>query len=269
MTGFVQQQTENQTDTELYEAIQEYNHYLYEDGQKELYDPEQFRQMPAIEGLEAYETFGYIEIPAMNCVLPLYIGASEQHLDQGAAVLGGTSVPVGGKHTNSIIAGHRGWHQKPYFKQIEQLQIGDPVYLTNPWERLTYCVEKIQIIEPEDVEQIRIQPERDMITLMTCHPYRTGGKYRYLVFCTRQSEAADVMPEQKNEEEKSTMKAAENEITDKEIVMEQEFRYICLIILCGIVGSVIWKNRREGRRSENDRKKVHRKKADRMGDDDQ
>ena len=70
-----------------------------------------------------------------------------------------------------VIAGHRGWRGADYFRHIDRLQAGDTVTLTNLWETLTYTVTDIQIIQPHEVEKIKIQPNRDLLTLLTCHPY--------------------------------------------------------------------------------------------------
>ena len=106
-------------------------------------------------------------------------------MDLGAAVLGGTSLPVGGQNTNCVIAGHRGWKHRAYFKRIEELEPGDEVLVTNPWQCLHYRVAYTEIILPTDSEKLEIQYGNDMITLLTCHPYRSGGKYRYIVYCFR------------------------------------------------------------------------------------
>jgi sortase A len=94
-----------------------------------------------------------------------------------------TSIPLGGENTNSVIAGHRGWGGASYFRYITKLEVGDEVIITNLWETLTYEVVEIQIIMPNEVEKILIQPGRELVTLMTCHPYASGGRQRYLVIC--------------------------------------------------------------------------------------
>ena len=128
---------------------------------------------------------GVLEIPAMELTMPVYLGASDAHLAAGAAVLGNTSTPIGGDNTNSVIAGHRGWKGADYFRHIDRLQVGDTVTLTNLWETLTYTVADIQIIQPHEVDKIKIQPNRDLLTLITCHPYASGGRQRYVVYCER------------------------------------------------------------------------------------
>ena len=121
----------------------------------------------------------------MNLKMPLYLGANEENLANGAAVLSQTSIPIGGIGTNAVIAGHRGWNGYKYFMDIELLGPGDEIAITNLWETLTYQVVEIRIVMPNDVDAIMIRPDRDMITLLTCHPPNTGGQYRYLVYCER------------------------------------------------------------------------------------
>lgn len=172
---------------ELLAALQEYNRQLYTEKQCNLTDLEACEE-PAAD-LTAYgiedEIIGVLEIPAMELTMPIYLGASDDHLAAGAALLGNTSVPIGGNSTNCVIAGHRGWRGADYFRYIDRLQAGDTVQLTNLWETLTYTVTDIQIIQPHEVEKIKIQPNRDLLTLLTCHPYASGGRQRYVVVCER------------------------------------------------------------------------------------
>lgn len=172
---------------ELMAALQEYNRQLYAEKQCNLTDLEACEESAA--DLTTYgvadEIIGVLEIPAMELTMPVYLGASDAHLAAGAAVLGNTSVPIGGDDTNCVIAGHRGWRGADYFRHIDRLQVGDTVTLTNLWETLTYTVADIQIIQPHEVEKIKIQPSRDLLTLITCHPYASGGRQRYVAYCER------------------------------------------------------------------------------------
>ena len=173
--------------TELLANLQAYNQRSYAEKQSGLVDLEAC-EAPAAD-LTAYgvedEIVGVLEIPAMELTMPVYLGASYAHLAAGAAVLGNTSAPIGGDSTNCVIAGHRGWKGADYFRHIDRLQVGDTVTLTNLWETLTYTVADIQIIQPHEVDKIKIQPSRDLLTLITCHPYASGGRQRYVVCCER------------------------------------------------------------------------------------
>ena len=172
---------------ELRAELQAYNQRIYTEKQSGFVDLKACEE-PAVD-LTAYgiedEIIGVLEIPAMELTMPVYLGASDDHLAAGAAVLGNTSAPIGGDNTNCVIAGHRGWKGAVYFRHIDRLQVGDTVQLTNLWETLTYTVTDIQVIQPHEVEKIKIQPNRDLLTLLTCHPYASGGRQRYVVCCER------------------------------------------------------------------------------------
>ena len=172
---------------ELLAVLREYNQRIYAEKQSGLVDLEAC-EAPAAD-LTAYgiadEIIGVLEIPAMELTMPVYLGASDTHLAAGAAVLGNTSAPIGGNSTNCVIAGHRGWKGADYFRHIDRLQVGDTVTLTNLWETLTYTVADIQIIQPHEVDKIKIQQGRDLLTLITCHPYASGGRQRYVVYCEK------------------------------------------------------------------------------------
>lgn len=185
--SFLEERKPEQQYPELLAALQEYNRQLYKEKQCNLTDLEACEE-PAAD-LTTYgvadEIIGVLEIPAMELTMPVYLGASDAHLAAGAAVLGNTSAPIGGDNTNCVIAGHRGWRGADYFRHIDKLAVGDSVTLTNLWETLTYTVADIQIIQPHEVEKIKIQPNRDLLTLLTCHPYASGGRERYVVYCEK------------------------------------------------------------------------------------
>lgn len=168
-----------------YLIVKKYNQSIFESHQEELKDVWSYEQVPT--NLYCFEEnmFGYVEIPAMDVKLALYIGADHNTLKKGAAILSQTSIPVGGNNVNCVIAGHRGYRGIPFFREIENLKIGDKIFITNPWEKLTYVVKKTEIIAPDDSEKVLIQPGKDMITLLTCHPYAAHGKQRYVVYCER------------------------------------------------------------------------------------
>ena len=185
--SFLEERKPEQQYPELLADLQAYNQRIYAEKQSGLVDLEACEESAA--DLIAYgiedEIIGVLEIPIMELIMPVYLGASDAHLAAGAAVLGNTSAPIGGDNTNSVIAGHRGWRGADYFRHIDRLQIGDTVTLTNLWETLTYTVADIQIIQPHEVDKIKIQQGHDLLTLLTCHPYASGGRQRYVVYCER------------------------------------------------------------------------------------
>ena len=185
--SFLEERKLEQQYPELLADLQAYNQRIYAEKQSGLVDLKACEESAAdltASGV-ADEIIGVLEIPAMELIMPVYLGASDAHLAAGAAVLGNTSALIGGDNTNSVIAGHRGWKGADYFRHIDRLQVSDTVKLTNLWETLTYTVADIQIIQPHEVEKIKIQPNRDLLTLLTCHPYASGGRQRYVVYCER------------------------------------------------------------------------------------
>ncbi|MGL6199283.1 MAG: class C sortase [Lachnospiraceae bacterium] len=186
----------------LYSDMQEYNEEIYDVGQADLTDPFSY-ETPAFD-LKEYgirnDVFGYISIPRMKVELPILLGASTENMAKGAVNLGMTSIPIGGDNTNAVLAGHRGYGGAAMFRNIELLKEGDLIYITNLWETLTYEVAEIKVIMPTEINEVYIQEGRDLVTLLTCHPY-THNYQRYVVYCDRisgteiekqaQSEAGD------------------------------------------------------------------------------
>ncbi len=172
---------------ELFQAMQEYNQSIYLDKQTGLTEDGIYAEPSFILSDYGVETnaIAVLNIPALELSMPVYLGANEENMAAGAAHMSNTSLPVGGNNTNCVIAGHRGYSGADYFKHLDILKEGDSVQLVTLWSTLDYTVSEIQIIEPYDVEQILIQDGRELLTLLTCHPYASGGRYRYLVICER------------------------------------------------------------------------------------
>lgn len=173
--------------TQLWLDMKSYNEAIFREGQEGLSDPAAYEK-PSFHlgdyGLDS-EVFGVLSIPRLELHMPIYLGATKENMANGAAVMGQTSLPIGGDNTNCVLAGHRGWNGAAYFLYVDRLIPGDTVTVTNLWETLNYKVSEIKVISPDDVESIHIQSNRDLLTLLTCHPPASGGKQRYLVFCER------------------------------------------------------------------------------------
>ena len=186
-------ETQNQPETQtllpeepqdaFYQAAKAYNESLLRDGQETMSsraDVEQFA-LSALDYGAAENIIGTIQIPRMEIELGLYLGANAENMAKGAAIFGMTSLPLGRESENVAIAGHRGWQGTPMFREIQKLQMDDPIYITTPWQTLVYRVCEIRIVTPEDSSWCKIQQGESLITLMTCHPY--GQNYqRYIVF---------------------------------------------------------------------------------------
>lgn len=173
----------------LYQELQAYNERIWQEKQSELKDA--FSYEDSCFELTEYglheNTIGTLWIPRMEVELPLYLGATRDNMKKGAAILGQTSMPLGGDNTNTVIAAHRGGGSTPMFRNIQLLQIGDKIQITTPFDVLIYRVSEIQIILPNEIDKILIEPEEDLVTLITCHPY-TKNTHRYLVKARRSFE---------------------------------------------------------------------------------
>lgn len=170
----------------LYQELKRRNDTLFNEKQKNLSGEEAYKK--ANINLKLYgiqdNVIGYISIPRMKVDLPILLGANEENMKKGAVHLTETSYPIGGENTNCVIAAHRGYANASMFRKIEELEIGDKVYIENFREKLIYEVVQLRIIAPSDIGQILIREGKDMVTLVTCHPYRKNSQ-RYVVFCER------------------------------------------------------------------------------------
>lgn len=170
----------------LYQELKRRNNVLYAERQKNLKDPFSYQQ-PDIT-LEEYgldgNIIGFLSIPKIEVELPILLGANTENMRQGAVHLTETSYPIGGDNTNCVLAAHRGYSRAAMFRDIEQLEIGDEVYVHNFRETLIYRVAELRVISPTDVNDLLIQKGRDLVTLITCHPYRHNYQ-RYVVYCER------------------------------------------------------------------------------------
>ena len=168
----------------LLEEMRDYNSRIYQEHQTSLKDAWSFEEnIFDLQSLGIQDDMaGYITIEAMDLQLPLYIGATEENMQKGAAVLGQTSMPVGGENTNCVIAAHRGYRGVPMFREIERLQPGDLVQVTNFWGTINYRVVKSIVVNPDEIEAIKIMEGQDLVTLVSCHPYKENY-LRYIVYC--------------------------------------------------------------------------------------
>ena len=162
-------------DTEQYDDIlaaakayntalpQRQNTYLLTDDQKAEYE-----QLLNLSGLGV---MGYIEIPSINCSLPIYHGTEESVLQIAIGHLEWSSLPVGGESTHCVLSGHRGLPSAKLFSNLDKLQPGDVFMLRVLSEVLTYEVDQILIVEPQETDALGIEDGKDYCTLVTCTPY--------------------------------------------------------------------------------------------------
>ena len=114
---------------------------------------------------------GYVEIPKIQVNLPIYHGTDSEVLDRGVGHLLGSSLPVGGENTHTILSGHSGMASQKMFTDLEQLILGDVFYLNVLNETLAYQVTEINTVLPYETDLLGIVPGEDLCTLVTCTPY--------------------------------------------------------------------------------------------------
>lgn len=114
---------------------------------------------------------GTIEIPKIDVNLPIYHGTNDDVLSKGIGHVKESSLPVGGKNTRSLLAGHRGLPTSTLFTRLDELIIGDYFFIEACNQKLAYKIKKIEVISPEDTTHLNIIPDKDLISLITCTPY--------------------------------------------------------------------------------------------------
>ncbi|MFQ9630508.1 MAG: class C sortase [Bifidobacterium adolescentis] len=137
---------------------------------------------------------GAIRIPKISVNLPVYHGTSELTLASGAGHLYGSSLPVGGKSTHSVITGHRGLAEAAMFTRLDEMRVGDYFYLDVMGRTLGYKVDRITEINPDDTSKLKIVPGEDRVTLMTCTPYGVNT-HRLLVSALRSAIPGEIPAE--------------------------------------------------------------------------
>lgn len=123
---------------------------------------------------------GFVEIPCISVSLPIYHGTSSTVLEKGAGHLQGTSLPVGGENTHTVITGHTGLSSAKLFTDLAQLEEGDIFFLSVMGEKLAYEVDQIKVVEPNDTNDLAVVSGMDYCTLLTCTPYGVNS-HRLLV----------------------------------------------------------------------------------------
>lgn len=135
---------------------------------------------------------GYVSIPKLGVELPVYHGVSAEVLNIACGHLEGTSLPVGGESTHCVLSAHRGLPHAKLFTELDKMELGDTFRLTVLDRTLTYQVDQIKVVRPNEITDIQILPDQDLCTLLTCTPYGINS-HRLLVRGTRIQNAAPAL----------------------------------------------------------------------------
>lgn len=164
----------------LWEEAQSYNASLPGDKNRFFPDEADQQQYEQLLSISDGGIIGYIQIPSIDVSLPIYHGTSEEILQVAIGHIEGSSLPVGGPSTHCVISGHRGLPSSRLFTDIDRLTEGDIFTLLVLDETLTYEVDQIRIVEPDDISLLEIEEGEDLCTLVTCTPYGVNS-HRLLV----------------------------------------------------------------------------------------
>lgn len=151
------------------------------------------------EMLNVNGTMGVLEIPKIKVNLPIYHGTSETVLSRGVGHLKNTALPVGGAGTHAVLTGHRGYAGAKLFTDLDQLVMGDHFYLHILDKTLTYEVDQMLVVTPEQTEALKSVEGQDFVTLLTCTPYQINS-HRLLVRGKRVEEGPEVVKPETMEE---------------------------------------------------------------------
>ena len=180
----------------IWDAALDYNQRLLEKPNRWAIDDDYLDDYESQLNVDSTGNMGYISIPKIDVNLPIYHGTSDAVLQTSIGHITGTSLPAGSTHSDpedwlkadyashSVLSGHRGLPSARLFSDLDAMEVGDVFYLTILDQTLTYQVDKITVIEPEDMTELEIIPGKDLCTLMTCTPYGINT-HRLLVRGTR------------------------------------------------------------------------------------
>ena len=165
---------------ELWDAARDYNQSLLHRPNDFLLSDEQQEIYKSLLDLGGNGIMGYIEIPMIDVMLPIYHGTEESVLQIAVGHLDWTSLPVGGAGSHCVLSGHRGLPSARLFTDLDKLKVGDVFMLHVLNEILTYEIDQILIVEPQDTDPLLIEPGKDLCTMITCTPYGINS-HRMLV----------------------------------------------------------------------------------------
>ena len=144
--------------------------------------------------LEVNEKLGVVTIPRINMDFPIYAGTNESVLQKGVGHLEGTSFPIGGLNTHSVLTAHRGLPENKLFTDLDKMEIEDLFFVETLAGELAYKVIEIKVIEPTEINELTINENQDLVTLLTCTPYMINS-HRLLVVGERTEVPAEMQEE--------------------------------------------------------------------------
>ena len=156
---------------EMLKAARKYNKSLLKKSDHWKLSKKDKKKYESLLDVSGTGIMGYIEVPKIDCSLPIYHGTDEGALQIAIGHLEGSSLPVGGKSTHCVLSGHRGLPSARLFTDLDQLEEGDIFILNILGRKLAYEVDQIRVVLPEEMSDLEIEEGKDLCTLVTCTPY--------------------------------------------------------------------------------------------------
>lgn len=176
-TEKLERNMEDRKREEYADEINKYNKELYsgriqlQDPFKEMFEEKETGKYNELLNINKNGIMGTIVIPAINIKLPIYHGTSEKILEKGIGHLEGSSLPLGGENTHTVLTGHTGLSNAKLFTDLSEMKEGEFFFLNILGEQLVYQINQIRIVLPTDLEELYIKKGKDYCTLVTCTPY--------------------------------------------------------------------------------------------------
>ena len=176
-TEKLEKNMEDRKREEYADEINKYNQELYsgriqlQDPFKEMFEEKETGKYNELLNINKNGIMGTIVIPAINIKLPIYHGTSEKILEKGIGHLEGSSLPLGGENTHTVLTGHTGLSNAKLFTDLSEMKEGEFFFLNILGEQLVYQINQIRIVLPTDLEELYIKKGKDYCTLVTCTPY--------------------------------------------------------------------------------------------------
>ena len=178
-TGIVSE-IDNEEYKKIWHDAEQYNEELAEKENRFFPTKEEDKEYRNLLNIDGNGVMGYLEIPSINCFLTIYHGTEDSVLQIAIGHIEGSSLPVGGKGTHCVLSGHRGLPSAKLLSDLDKVTEGEIFTIRTLDETLTYKVDQIRIVEPDEIADLDIEPGKDYCTLVTCTPYGVNS-HRLLV----------------------------------------------------------------------------------------
>lgn len=229
MANYINSINDNGYNEEIITKAKKYNEEIYNDNIK-FANRDVNEEYYNLLKFDNTDIMSIISIPKIDLILPIYHGTSEGVLQNGIGHLGGSSLPIGGINTHTVLMGHRGLPSSKLFTYLDKVEIGDIVYLQTGNIHLAYEVDDIKIVEPNELFDLKIYDNKDYLTLITCTPYGINT-HRLVIGAARK----ELSLEQSKELEISNLKNNSKNIKKNLIILVSSVVIILLVLVLVII----------------------------------